>query len=613
MPLLVPILRLAMLFLNIYDSYKVLKPPPPSPRHANHPSLRAITQRKRNLKGTLAIWIVWCCFTLYERLFEVIVSLFIPFYDEMKSLVIIFLMLTRSRGAEPIYLHIIRPFLKPYTETLDSVLDLMFVIGDIALATIFAPMNAILGIWKRIFGRGDKPSDNIQMDHDPSLSTTGDQIHEHVPTEIASREPPIPRSQIPRPMEIHRTDSGSLSRFMPKENSRPYTPPSQDENSNTTRKHEIWYPPPSAYQEDDEDTDGIPIPQRTVTSSLMDSEVTLVTVEQVDEWRQYPRFPAAYPPTPVVTITRLAPKSTALGIDSSLPKIDEVSKQGFQQSLSPPPETTNPDSDGDLSDERLDPGVHEMMEDDDRTATPDNYDVSMTESSFLDEDEEDEFNITLQTPILTRAIIKPTFHGSKMTSRSTSLATTSVRSLSTGLSTVENGSSLRTRTSLDSLSSTAMSSGEDSQVIGKKRPLPRSKNAIGRNTDIVSSGLDSLIVNDASGDKRHGPRHAPIMRSSNQQRNQGGGRTTSEVKKRRVTSPNKIAVRTSKPVRHVRPRFARPASPPARSQRFQRKPVIGHGVPALQLHDGAAPSGKSAPSRDPALRAAEERKFDENS
>jgi hypothetical protein len=59
MPLFVSILRHAMLFLNIYDSYKVLKTPPPSVRHGGQPSQRALTQRKRDMKGCLAVWIVW--------------------------------------------------------------------------------------------------------------------------------------------------------------------------------------------------------------------------------------------------------------------------------------------------------------------------------------------------------------------------------------------------------------------------------------------------------------------------------------------------------------------------------------------------------------------------
>jgi len=59
MPLFVPVLRLAMLFLNVYDSYKVLKMPPPSARSGGRPSQRALSQRKRDMKGCLAIWIVW--------------------------------------------------------------------------------------------------------------------------------------------------------------------------------------------------------------------------------------------------------------------------------------------------------------------------------------------------------------------------------------------------------------------------------------------------------------------------------------------------------------------------------------------------------------------------
>ena len=56
---LVPILLLAYLFLNIYDTYKVLKIPPPSSRGGAQPSQRAMTQRKRDMKGIMTIWIVW--------------------------------------------------------------------------------------------------------------------------------------------------------------------------------------------------------------------------------------------------------------------------------------------------------------------------------------------------------------------------------------------------------------------------------------------------------------------------------------------------------------------------------------------------------------------------
>jgi len=62
MPLVVPALRLLMLFLNVYDSYKTLRLPPPSRRNGGQPSQRALSQRKRDMKGCLAVWIVWVRF-----------------------------------------------------------------------------------------------------------------------------------------------------------------------------------------------------------------------------------------------------------------------------------------------------------------------------------------------------------------------------------------------------------------------------------------------------------------------------------------------------------------------------------------------------------------------
>ena len=59
MALFVPILRLLMLFLNIYDSYKTLKYPASSTRNGGRPTVRAISQRKRDMKGCLSVWIVW--------------------------------------------------------------------------------------------------------------------------------------------------------------------------------------------------------------------------------------------------------------------------------------------------------------------------------------------------------------------------------------------------------------------------------------------------------------------------------------------------------------------------------------------------------------------------
>ncbi|KAF9450148.1 hypothetical protein P691DRAFT_644466, partial [Macrolepiota fuliginosa MF-IS2] len=149
MAVFVRFFRLAMVFFNVYDSYKVLKLPPPSAQNKGRPSLRAMSQRKRDMKGCLAVWIVWSCFVTYERFAEVIISLFIPFYDEFKSLAMLFLIMTRARGAEPIYLHIIRPFLKPYTSTVDQLLDFAHVVGDVALGLAALPFIYIVEWWHR--------------------------------------------------------------------------------------------------------------------------------------------------------------------------------------------------------------------------------------------------------------------------------------------------------------------------------------------------------------------------------------------------------------------------------------------------------------------------------
>ncbi|KAF8638528.1 hypothetical protein AX17_002071 [Amanita inopinata Kibby_2008] len=583
MPLIVPVLRLAMLFLNIYDSYKTLKPPPPSSRHAGRPSLRALTQRKRNMKGCLAVWIVWCCFTLYERMVEGLISLFIPFYEEIKSLVIVFLILTRARGAEPIYLHMIRPFLKPYTTTLDSLLDFMFLICDIVLAAMHVPINPVLSLWRRWFGHTDVPLEQV------STSPAGESYpvdSEGLHTEQSNGHVPSGSRRPDQTSGANNTHPRVVSKsHIPKLNGRQLSQSGQNGDGVATRKHEIWYPPLSAYMEDEQCNGDIrPRAHRSSTSSSIDSDTTLAHSEQVDEWRQYPQFPAAYPPTPLVTLTRLTSQPTSLEVHAeievdavSLQVIDEMPKQDFRRSLSPPRETKDPNSDGDVSDSSVRAGFHNFTGDDDDDMTM-AVDVDNDAAySTLDEEEEDEFNMTLQTPLPAQVFSKTYLHASRM-SRTTSLATTaSARSRSTALSTVDNGSSLRTRSSLDSLSSSMFSEGE-SPTVSKKRPLPISRNASTgeaerreENSDVPSrpqSELKSAKLRLPAGTRK--PKlHASINRTrasgNDKTKLPGGGDVNDapDMKKRKIASPNKVVVRTVKP---VRPRLQRPVSPPARQR-----------------------------------------------
>ncbi|KAI0005094.1 hypothetical protein BJV74DRAFT_758530, partial [Russula compacta] len=147
MGLVVLILRSYLVFQNVFITFKTLKLPPPSSRNNGQPSTRALTQRKRDMKGCMAIWIIWCCLALYESLLERIVWIFIPFYDELKSVTLIFLILSRARSAEPIYLHVIRPLLKPYVSTLDAVLNFVHNLGDFILLILSLPFSAAISWW----------------------------------------------------------------------------------------------------------------------------------------------------------------------------------------------------------------------------------------------------------------------------------------------------------------------------------------------------------------------------------------------------------------------------------------------------------------------------------
>jgi hypothetical protein len=52
-----------------------------------------------------------------------------------------------SQSAEPIYLHVIRPLLKPYVSTLDAVLGFVHNLGDFVLLILSLPFTAAISWW----------------------------------------------------------------------------------------------------------------------------------------------------------------------------------------------------------------------------------------------------------------------------------------------------------------------------------------------------------------------------------------------------------------------------------------------------------------------------------
>ncbi|KAJ7068847.1 hypothetical protein C8F01DRAFT_1119506 [Mycena amicta] len=390
MTLVVPVLRLFMLALNIYDTYKVLKPPKASTRNRDgRPADRALSQRKRQMKGCLAVWIVWCCYVTYERTAESILALFVPFYDSCKSLVLLFLILTRARGAEPIFLHVIRPLLRPYTATLDAVADVGRSFGDLIFLLLAYPFRVVAEWWNTYWTLVEEPPEDIRptrLSHPLSLQPGGgrrrsagaqrDDGHLNVAATVAAYADSA-LYQVWHPPRSAYEDDDDPPPPMPV----PQLPVESPEAQLARKEMEEWrqYPPlPSAYPP-------TPLPVRLAVHP--DPEPLPVISEearrQMDEWRKYPPFPSAYPATPLTRPTSISashnpPVQFAPILEED--DDDEGPQLGFGQSLPSPPELSNPGSVRGVSDARNALGIYEAMDEDE------------------DEDEDDEFDVTLRTP-----------------------------------------------------------------------------------------------------------------------------------------------------------------------------------------------------------------------
>ncbi|CDO75195.1 hypothetical protein BN946_scf184794.g2 [Trametes cinnabarina] len=478
MPLVVPVLRLAYVFLNIFDTFKVLRLPPPSARNNGQPSARAMSQRKRAMKGTMTVWMVWACFTLYERWVETFVWLFVPFYSEIKALVIIFFLITRAKGSEPIFLHLIRPAIKPYTTPLDALFESLASAGDLLVLVASIPIQHAREYYRRWTSALDPPDVDVQSWHRDPAAGGRPTAHRAFASEANGH---------PRPHVSRDVSTGSMRQAR-----------SSDASCSSTPAYQIWHPPPAAYDAEPPYNPHSGLPTPPIDRRQLPNASPSGTV---DEWRQYPPFPSAYPPTPLPASSRLPSAGPSIvapqplrpsgaqfsGISEESDEDDEPhpeTRQGFRKSLQLPREPRNPGSDGGLSDEVQMTGVLNTQTPDRTITTPikENDEVTIAAAMVEDEgdsymdDDVDNFNITLRTPCSR----KHTLPDDEMLTPppSTIGYTISLDSQvshvtrSTALSTTDNGSSLRTRTT--SVSSVSLSSIPDvPPLAGHKRRLPR--------------------------------------------------------------------------------------------------------------------------------------------
>jgi hypothetical protein len=499
------------------------------------------------------------------------------------------------------------------------VLDVVCMIGDIIFALLAFPIRIVSSWWKKsIFNR----EANLESETE-SLPEERNNVHpdvNHLYAGVPGQAQPNV-VQFPRKVNSDPSRPGH-SRNPSTESGRSATQDSRAQKGagaqripsngngipNGLYSYQIWHPPPSSYSDADEDSATGPIlntpPPRH--NSDEDSDVLARMEEaarqQIDEWRQYPPFPSAYPPTPIVTASSKLPSNPSRPPkrppDTVLTEITEDEpQQDFRGSLLPPRKPLNPSHVG-LSDDYLTthPGVQiNRLVDDEMTVD--------TDSDMVDEEDEDEFNTTLRTPLPPQGSARSRVRDPVATNRPISMAS-SVTSKSTALTTAGGSSSLRTRSSSESLLSAAMSmisSTDSSSVVGKKRPLPQSRAVIVKNKGQVINGTAAR-----STPRRRGILNLPAHRLSHTRRVVRHERvviasetvseeTTSSVgevdeqkghttKRRKIALPPGHATPTSRPIRR---RITRYATPPARAAaQTRRNTVIAPSAPSAPIRSG---------------------------
>ena len=326
------------------------------------------------------------------------------------------------QGAEPIYLHVLRPLVKPYTEALDALLELVQQSGDILFLLCAIPLHLVTSVYSTVYNTvyrrwilREKPTVSAEEPETPT---------DEQETGVSEFGQTRARRNVLHNAHIRATAA------------QPSTPTPQ-----------VWHPPPSAYDDSPSSHPaGLPTPPA-------EDQHFYARTQHVDEWRQYEAFPSAYPTTPPSRTSGLPPMYPSL--HSTLDGLpgNRSDQPGFYRSLPSPRESHNPDSDGDLSDDHHEhPGVHT----DDGMSVDEEY-----------EEEEDDFNVTLRTPYPLSRIMNV----SAMTATSED---ESQADDSTGLSTIDYGSPLQTRTNSEA---STYDQSDASSTASRKRPLPPSLRA----------------------------------------------------------------------------------------------------------------------------------------
>ncbi|GAA5948986.1 hypothetical protein JCM21900_003162 [Sporobolomyces salmonicolor] len=185
--MIVWVLKLLILFLNILNSHKALRPAPASARQdrskpragqdaegtrPKRASSAEKVRRTRIKEGTID-WVIWVCFCLTEKLADRLMS-WIPFYSVSKACALVMLILWRGAGSQIMYDKLVRPTVKPWEGTLDLVGFVLGEVLDIALVVLLFAPRWVLEKWRRRSAEPDVPAilRGLRQPHQPRLART---------------------------------------------------------------------------------------------------------------------------------------------------------------------------------------------------------------------------------------------------------------------------------------------------------------------------------------------------------------------------------------------------------------------------------------------------------
>jgi hypothetical protein len=309
------------------------------------------------------------------------------------------------KSAEPIYLHIIRPLLKPYTPLLDPLFEVACGLGDLILSLCLFPIYSLVSWWRYAFSSSDADLVSDE-EHRTVLDNSAGQ---HTKVVHRSSSQPAPPSVRRPPAARHASAASSIPTHTSM-NGRGNMPDSPRFDSQSS--HSVWQPPPP-YDSSPED----PSPRPDTFGQTNSFDELPATAPVVDEWRKYPNFPSAYPPTPLpppnivltaasqhvtTSLTTITETTSTHGARLGLPPRMPLNL-GFVSGSSDDDDSLGPSGNLDDNQPSYSPTSGDM-EDGDEEENDDEDDGDESDDGNggrdITPEEEDEFDVTLRTPIM---------------------------------------------------------------------------------------------------------------------------------------------------------------------------------------------------------------------